>query len=91
MLSRVAVGLVLLSERIGQAVRMRAREAAHLIAALTEADVDIWVEGGWGVDALVGVETRTHKDLDLFVPLADSELDVARGCPVWRGTSVAGR
>ena len=27
-----------------------------------------WVDGGWGVDALVGVQTRAHGDLDLVVP-----------------------
>jgi lincosamide nucleotidyltransferase A/C/D/E len=29
------------------------------------------VDGGWGVDALVGSETREHKDLDLLVAAAD--------------------
>lgn len=26
-----------------------------------------WLEGGWGVDALVGRQTRRHRDLDLDV------------------------
>lgn len=26
-----------------------------------------WLEGGWGVDALVGRQTRPHRDLDLDV------------------------
>ena len=26
-----------------------------------------WVVGGWGIDALVGMQTREHHDLDLFV------------------------
>jgi lincosamide nucleotidyltransferase A/C/D/E len=29
-------------------------------------DVDVWVGGGWGVDALVGRQTRPHGDLDLM-------------------------
>ncbi|KOV85528.1 amino acid transporter [Nocardia sp. NRRL S-836] len=27
---------------------------------------DVWVGGGWGVDALVGRQTRPHGDLDLM-------------------------
>jgi lincosamide nucleotidyltransferase A/C/D/E len=35
----------------------------------------IWycVEGGWGVDALLGEQTREHRDLDLAVRLEDVE------------------
>ncbi|WP_165949208.1 nucleotidyltransferase domain-containing protein [Kribbella turkmenica] len=33
-------------------------------------DFDVWVDGGWGVDALVGRQTRTHGDLDLGVARA---------------------
>ncbi len=29
--------------------------------------LDVWVDGGWGVDALVGRQTRPHGDLDLGV------------------------
>ena len=31
-----------------------------------------WVAGGWGVDALVGEQTREHRDLDLAI---DGETD----------------
>ena len=24
-----------------------------------------WLEGGWGVDALVGRQTRPHRDVDI--------------------------
>jgi lincosamide nucleotidyltransferase A/C/D/E len=30
-------------------------------------EADVWLDGGWGVDALVGEQTREHKDLDLIV------------------------
>jgi lincosamide nucleotidyltransferase A/C/D/E len=33
--------------------------------ALDTADVRYWVGGGWGVDVLVGRQTREHRDLDL--------------------------
>ncbi|MGH8515394.1 MAG: nucleotidyltransferase domain-containing protein [Gammaproteobacteria bacterium] len=27
--------------------------------------------GGWGIDALLGAQTRPHKDLDLLIRLED--------------------
>ncbi|MEV6238641.1 hypothetical protein [Lentzea sp. NPDC051838] len=27
---------------------------------------DVWIGGGWGIDALVGRQTRPHDDLDLM-------------------------
>ena len=38
-----------------------------LMDALTAAGVSSWVAGGWGVDALIGHQTRRHYDLDLVV------------------------
>ena len=35
--------------------------------ALHRAGIAHWVAGGWGVDALVGRQTRPHRDLDLAV------------------------
>jgi lincosamide nucleotidyltransferase A/C/D/E len=37
------------------------------------AGIDVWVDGGWGVDALVGEQTREHDDLDLVVSWDDLE------------------
>ena len=35
-----------------------------------EADgIDVWVDGGWGVDALLRRQTREHDDLDLVAEL----------------------
>jgi lincosamide nucleotidyltransferase A/C/D/E len=31
----------------------------------------MWIDGGWGVDALLEEQTREHDDLDLVVELAD--------------------
>jgi lincosamide nucleotidyltransferase A/C/D/E len=44
-----------------------ASDVAEIIGWLRAAGVDVWLDGGWGVDALVGEETREHKDLDLIV------------------------
>jgi lincosamide nucleotidyltransferase A/C/D/E len=29
--------------------------------------IDVWLDGGWGVDALIGRQTRSHEDLDIAV------------------------
>lgn len=34
--------------------------------------VDVWVDGGWGVDALLGRQTRPHGDLDLALHADDA-------------------
>lgn len=42
-----------------------------MINQLTAAGIRIWVDGGWGVDALLGRQTRHHDDLDLALLLVD--------------------
>src|SRR3954462_9576165 len=49
---------------------MSAAEVLRVLAVLERA----WVAGGWGVDALVGEQTREHRDLDLAID-ADGEAD----------------
>jgi lincosamide nucleotidyltransferase A/C/D/E len=47
--------------------------AANVLAVLDRlegAGIDVWIDGGWGIDALVGEQTREHDDVDLVVPLA---------------------
>ncbi len=29
--------------------------------------VEVWIDGGWGVDALLSRQTRSHKDLDIAI------------------------
>jgi len=48
---------------------VNAETVLELLDALERAGVDTWVDGGWGVDALLGRQTRTHEDLDLVVAL----------------------
>ena len=49
---------------------MLAADVHRVLDALERADVRAWVEGGWGIDALAGRETRAHDDLDLAVDTA---------------------
>jgi lincosamide nucleotidyltransferase A/C/D/E len=59
---------------------MDAGQALEVLDLLGEAGIPAWVDGGWGVDALLGTQTRPHSDLDLVVPLprADEILAVLR-------------
>ena len=44
-----------------------ASEVLTIIGWLTEKETVYQVNGGWGVDALVGRQTREHGDLDVYV------------------------
>ena len=37
-----------------------------------ELGVKVWIDGGWGVDALLGESTRRHDDLDIIIGWSDS-------------------
>ncbi|MGH3032578.1 MAG: nucleotidyltransferase domain-containing protein [Gaiellaceae bacterium] len=52
---------------------MSAPSALEVIELLEGAGIDVWIDGGWGVDALLGRETREHDDVDLVAELGDSE------------------
>lgn len=47
---------------------MDARTAADLIRFLEQAGIEVHVDGGWAVDALLGRQTRVHDDLDIALP-----------------------
>jgi lincosamide nucleotidyltransferase A/C/D/E len=46
---------------------MSADDVAAILDRLEGAGLTVWVDGGWGIDALVGRQTRPHDDLDLVV------------------------
>lgn len=50
---------------------MIAERVLELLAVLRSAGVQVTLDGGWGVDALLKRETRPHEDLDLVVALID--------------------
>jgi len=50
---------------------MTAERALEILDALRSQGVEAAVDGGWGIDALLGRQTRPHEDLDLVVALAD--------------------
>jgi lincosamide nucleotidyltransferase A/C/D/E len=44
-----------------------------LVERLETAGITTWLDGGWGVDALVGRQTRPHADVDLVIQRLDIE------------------
>jgi lincosamide nucleotidyltransferase A/C/D/E len=69
---------------------------ADVLEILTWADdlgVRAWLDGGWGVDALLRRQTRTHDDIDLVIEARHEDAFVARlgergfeRLPVWYTT-----
>ena len=51
--------------------RTTAEDVIELYSGLRAEGVRIWVDGGWGIDALLGRQTRLHKDFDALVALED--------------------
>ena len=69
-----------------QVSEMTADEVDELLTLVDEIGVTIWLDGGWGVDALLGHQTRLHGDLDIVIQ--SSEVETLRGALVGRGFSI---
>ena len=50
---------------------MDASTVRRFVPQLEQAGIPVWLDGGWGIDALLGRETRPHHDLDLIVRVSD--------------------
>lgn len=68
---------------------MPAAALVELLLLLEGAAIPVWLDGGWGVDALLQTQTRTHKDVDIVLSVADvpklRELMAGRGFAVSAG------
>ncbi|HEX8033240.1 MAG TPA: hypothetical protein VF510_05310, partial [Ktedonobacterales bacterium] len=52
---------------------MRAEDVLSVMEYLHRAGVRVFIGGGWGVDALLGEQTRQHADLDISFNTQDEE------------------
>lgn len=52
---------------------MRADDVLSVLERLHQAGVCLYIGGGWGVDALLGEQTRQHVDLDISFNAEDEE------------------
>jgi lincosamide nucleotidyltransferase A/C/D/E len=50
---------------------INASDVVELLSWLEHHGVGVWLNGGWGVDSLLGHETREHEDLDITISAAD--------------------
>jgi lincosamide nucleotidyltransferase A/C/D/E len=50
---------------------MTPTDVIEVLDCLEEAGVDFCIDGGWGIDALIGEQTRDHTDLDLALDRND--------------------
>lgn len=47
---------------------MEATKVIELLELFKKNDIEVYIDGGWAVDALVGHQTRKHNDLDIALP-----------------------
>jgi lincosamide nucleotidyltransferase A/C/D/E len=50
---------------------MTAADVVEVVRLLEQNHIEVHVDGGWGVDALLGEQTRPHADLDIAIPHKD--------------------
>jgi lincosamide nucleotidyltransferase A/C/D/E len=56
---------------------MTAQDVCAFLDWMDALDVRVWLDGGWGVDACLGRQTRRHADLDIAVEERDTPRAVA--------------
>ncbi len=50
---------------------MTAKDVVDIYSQLNDNKIDAWIDGGWGIDALIGELTRPHGDLDIIIQEKD--------------------
>lgn len=50
---------------------MISADVIDIYTELEDSGIEIWIDGGWGVDALLGEQTRPHRDLDIVIQQRD--------------------
>lgn len=52
---------------------MKAEDVIELYKLLEEKGIEVWIDGGWGIDALLEKQTRPHNDLDIAIKHKDTQ------------------
>jgi lincosamide nucleotidyltransferase A/C/D/E len=52
---------------------MNSHDVVDLVQTLQQANIEVWLDGGWGIDALLEQQTREHSDLDVVVAFENVE------------------
>lgn len=72
--STISLGVVLGPFRSLEHLRGQGVNSVDVVdfhRTITQSGVELWIDGGWGVDALLGEQTRPHKDLDIVIQEKD--------------------
>ena len=51
---------------------MTLHDITEIVQLFNQNGIEFYVDGGWGVDALLGEQTRLHADLDIAIQHKDS-------------------
>ena len=46
-------------------------DVKQILQFAIDAEIKVFLDGGWGVDALLGYQSRAHNDIDIFVEKKD--------------------
>ena len=52
---------------------MTARQVLQILQIFKYIHAQVWLAGGWGIDALIGQQTRKHNDVDIAFNAQDEE------------------
>ncbi|MBV9927576.1 MAG: nucleotidyltransferase family protein [Acidobacteria bacterium] len=50
---------------------MPSASLVELLRLFEGANIPVWLDGGWGVDALLRRQSRRHQDVDIILPVED--------------------
>jgi lincosamide nucleotidyltransferase A/C/D/E len=63
-------GDISLSKR-GKRAMMKSEDVVDVLQYIEQNNIRVWLDGCWGVDALLGEQTRSHEDLDIVIQQQD--------------------
>ena len=46
-------------------------DVINIVQLLEKNNIEVYIDGGWGIDALIGKQTRQHADLDIAIQHKD--------------------
>jgi len=70
-LGEPVVGCRLFTDKLLRGFVINSTDVVKIVALLESASIAVWLDGGWGVDALIGEQTRSHNDLDIVIRQSD--------------------
>jgi lincosamide nucleotidyltransferase A/C/D/E len=56
---------------MSKVIMMTAQDVVDVYGYVEESGIVMWLDGGWGVDALLARQLRPHNDLDIAIDWKD--------------------